>query len=207
MKIKSYWLFFVLSALSVCAFVGFLAWNEIQHATRHAPQVSLEKPVPNFSFAAHNGSTVSRAELLGKVWIADFIFTSCPGPCLKMSAQMKEIQDALARENDVRLVSFTVNPEMDTPEVLAAYGKKFGAGPNWFFLTGSKKELYDLAEKGFLLAAVDTNDGSGRLEDKFIHSEKFALVDRSGNIRAYFDGADPTTPQKLAAAARHWLAN
>ena len=207
MKIKSYWLVFGFSALAVLTFVTVLAVNELRNAARTAVQVGVERKVPPFSFTSQQGSTVSSIDFSGKVWVANFIFTSCPGPCLKMSAQMKEVQDALAAEPDARFVSFTVNPDVDTPPVMAEYGRKFGAGPSWLFLTGGKQQLYDLAQKGFLLNAVDTGDGSGRLEDQFIHSTKFAVVDRRGNIRVYFDGADETTPRKLIAAVRYWLKN
>lgn len=203
---RSYWIFFVASVLCVASFVGFLAFNEIQHNKAQQPlKVAFSKPLPTFSFAAHNGSTISRAELLGKVWIANFIFTNCPGPCLKMSAQMREIQKRLEKNTDVRFVSFTVNPETDTPPVLALYAEKFSAGPKWLFLTGAKKEIYALAEKGFLFNAVDTGDGSGRLEDKFIHDTKFAIVDKSGTVRAYVDGIDAEAASKVVAAVEHLL--
>jgi len=205
-KVRSYWVVFAVSVLCVLGFVGFLAINEINHHKTHEnPSVAFAKPLPPFSFAAHNGTTISQAELLGKVWVADFIFTSCPGPCLKMSAQMREMQILLKDHADVRFVSFTVNPEMDTPPVLAKYAEKWNAGPNWFFLTGNKKQIYDLAEKGFLLSAVDTGDGSGKLEDKFIHDTKFAIVDRSGTIRSYIDGTAHDAPAKVAAAVEHYL--
>lgn len=203
---RSYWIFFTVSVLCVIGFVGSLAYNEIQHNKTHdTPSVAFAKPLPAFSFAAHNGTTVSKTELLGKVWIADFIFTSCPGPCLKMSAQMREIQSRLEKNPDIRFVSFTVNPEIDTPPVLAKYAEKFSAGPNWLFLTGTKKDLYDLAENGFLLTAVDTGDGSGKLEDKFIHDTKFAIVDKTGTIRAYINGTDEDAASKIVAVAEHYL--
>ncbi|MEO7934470.1 MAG: SCO family protein [Chthoniobacterales bacterium] len=202
---RSYWIFFIASAIGVGGFTGYLAYNEIQHNKTVSPTVAFERPLPAFSFAAHNGTTVSKTELLGKVWVADFIFTSCPGPCLKMSAQMREIQSRLEKTTGVRFVSFTVNPEIDTPTVLAKYAEKFSAGPNWLFLTGSKQNLYDLAEKGFLLSAVDTGDGSGKLEDKFIHDTKFAIVDKSGTIRTYINGTDEDAATKVVAAVEHYL--
>jgi len=207
MKIRSYWLVFAVSAVALLGFIGYRDTSEMRHADRHSAVANVEKPVPNFSFAAHNGSTISRLDLLGKVWVADFIFTSCPGPCLEMSRQMQAIQTSLADQKDFRLVSFSVNPEVDTPATLNEYGRKFAAGPHWYFLTGDKQAIYDIAEKGFLLSAVDTGDGSGRLEDRFIHSTKFAVVDRRGNIRGYYDGDHADVSQQITAAVRHWLAN
>ena len=204
MKMRSYWLVFLGSALSVATFVGFLAYNEIRN-DKATVAPNLTRPLPPFSLAAHNGTTISQAELLGKVWVADFIFTNCPGPCLKMSGVMQEIQNRVGTNPDVRLVSFTVNPEMDTPPVLAKYAEKFGAKPNWLFLTGEKQKIYDLAQKGFLLSAVDTGDGSGKLEDQFIHDTKFAIVDRSGAVRTYIDSSEPNASAKVAAAVQHYL--
>ncbi len=202
---KPYWIFFVASAICVGGFTGFLAYNEMQHNKTVSSAVAFERPLPPFTFTTQNGSTTSKTELLGKVWVADFIFTSCPGPCLKMSAQMREIQSRLEKTSGVRFVSFTVNPEIDTPRVLAKYAEKFSAGPNWLFLTGSKKDLYELAEKGFLLSAVDTGDGSGKLEDKFIHDTKFAIVDKTGTIRTYINGTDEDAATKVVAAVEHYL--
>lgn len=206
MKLRPYWIFFVLSALAIGGFVGALGYNEINNARNHAPQIPYEKPLPNFSLTAHNGKTVDKISMIGKVWVADFIFTTCPGPCQQMSRKMKEIQDALAGTKDVELVSFTVNPEQDTPEVLAKYGQKYGAADNWLFLTGPKKAIYDLGVQGFQLPVVDTGD-AGKLEDQFIHSTKLAVVDREGNVRAYFDGQAPDVAQQVAASVRHWLLN
>ncbi|HEX8372656.1 MAG TPA: SCO family protein [Chthoniobacterales bacterium] len=202
---RSYWIFFVASAICVGSFVGFLAFNEIQHNKAVTARVAFERPLPAFSFTDHTGGAVSKTSLLGKVWVADFIFTTCPGPCQKMSSQMREIQKRLAKNNDVRFVSFTVNPETDTPKVLAKYAEKFEAGPHWSFLTGGKEELYTLAEKGFLLSAVDTGDGSGKIEDKFIHDTKFAIVDRTGTIRSYIDGTADDAATKVVAAVEHYL--
>lgn len=206
MKLRPYWIFFVFSALAVGGFVGALGFNEIQNARRQGPQVSIEKPLPPFSLTAHTGKTVDKISMIGKVWVADFIFTTCPGPCQQMSRRMKEIQDQLADVKNAELVSFTVNPGQDTPEVLARYGQKYGAGDKWIFLTGPKKAIYDLAQNGFQLSVVDTG-GEGKLEDQFIHSTKLAVVDRAGNVRAYFDGEAPDVAQQVAASVRHWLLN
>ena len=206
MKMRSYWIFFVISAISVGSFIGYLAFNEINRGKKaETSRAAFKRPLPPFSFSAHNGSTISNAELRGKVWVADFIFTECPGPCLKMSSQMREIQKRLAKNADVRFVSFTVNPDTDTPPVLAKYAEKFNAGPNWLFLTGSKEKLYSLAEKGFLLNAVDTGDGSGKLEDKFIHDTKFVVVDKTGTIRTYINGTDEDAATKVVAEVEHYL--
>lgn len=138
--------------------------------------------VPDFELRAQTGEMVNRQALAGHVWVADFIFTSCPGPCPRMSSQMQQIQSATANTPAVKLVSFTVDPAHDTPTVLAAYAKNFLAQPRrWYFLTGPQSTLDQLGRAGFKLNAVD-----GSLD----HSTRFVLVDRSARIRGYYASSD-----------------
>ena len=138
--------------------------------------------VPSFQLTSQTGETFERNALDGHVWVADFIFTSCPGPCPRMSSQMHEIQTATADTPDVKLVSFTVDPGHDTPEVLAAYGKHFLAQPGrWYFLTGPQNRLDEIGRTGFKLNPVD-----GSLD----HSTRFVLVDRTARVRGYYASSD-----------------
>ena len=138
--------------------------------------------VPDFVLTDQFGREFkSKERLNGKVWVANFIFTNCPGPCPRMSRQMRDVKDA-SKAHDVRLVSFTIDPARDTPPVLAAYGKRFGADPDrWYFLTGSQQDLHALCRHAFMLGNVD-----GSLE----HSTRFVLVDRNSRIRGYYDSSD-----------------
>ncbi len=112
--------------------------------------------VPDFSLLERNGQPVTKADLLGKVWIAGFIFTRCVEECPLLSSRMAKLQDALATEDDVRLVSISVDPEHDTPAVLTRYAAGFGAHPQrWLFLTGDKTHIYKLAREGFRLGVFD----------------------------------------------------
>lgn len=155
--------------------------------------------LPDFSLINEQGAKVDRSDLLDKVWIADFIFTSCAGPCPLMSQRMADLQDALKGMDDVRLVSFSVDPERDTPEVLKAYGERFGArADRWSFLTGDRKEIYELAIRGFKLAV----DADPEDESLIIHSTKFVLADRRSNIRGYYDGTDPADVARLVTDVR-----
>ncbi len=168
-----------------------LYWLKI-HNSRPAKPIPMLGTVPEFALTERSGQPLTLADLRGRIWIADFIFTHCAGPCPLMTAQMARLQRSLATANDVRLVSFTVDPERDTPPVLAAYAKEFGADPQkWFFATGPKKAIRELANKGFRLSAID-NTGPDRQpdEDTILHSTHFVLVDRAANIRGYYDGLE-----------------
>jgi cytochrome oxidase Cu insertion factor (SCO1/SenC/PrrC family) len=117
--------------------------------------------VPDFALIDQRGRPVRRSDLEGKVWIASFIFTSCPDECLLMTAEMALLQSDLAHLADVRLVSITVDPERDTPAVLLQYGERYHADPTrWFLLTGDKHAIYRLASEGFRLGVVDPAEPS-----------------------------------------------
>lgn len=164
--------------------------------------------VPAFTLVSQTGAEVQRIDLDGQVWIADFIFTSCKGTCPVMSSQMRRVDEMLATEAGVRLVSFTVDPERDTPEVLAAYGAQFGARPErWIFLTGEKDVLRELASNGFHLPASDTPPaGVAQGAEIITHSTRFVLVDREGRIRGYYSGIDAIAVEQLVRDTRQLLA-
>ena len=150
--------------------------------------------VPEFQLTSQTGAPLSRKDLYGKIWVADFIFTNCTGPCPMMSSQMGRLQKATSDLADLRLVSFSVDPERDTPTVLAAYGKHFLAKPGrWFFLTGARSDLNDLGLNAFHLNAVD---GS------LIHSTRFALMDRQSRIRGYYSTGDDDFMSRLESDIR-----
>jgi protein SCO1/2 len=134
--------------------------------------------VPPFELIAQNGEPFSSQALNGHIWVADFIYTTCNGPCPMMSSRMRRVQISTAKTPDVTLVSFTVDPEHDTPPVLAEYARHFTADPvRWHFLTGEPRRLNDLGLNTFKLNTVD---GS------LIHSTRFVLVDGARRIRGYY---------------------
>ncbi|MCS7023556.1 MAG: SCO family protein [Bryobacteraceae bacterium] len=169
-------------AASLCA-TGLL----LAACSRVAP-LEVFGQVPPFQLTSQSGSVFdSQKELKGHVWVADFIFTNCQGPCPRMSAQMRRLQ--AATPPDVKFVSITVDPERDTPPVLAEYAKKHQAdGSRWSFLTGPQQELHRLKREVFLLGNVD-----GELN----HSTRFVLIDRQSRIRGYYDTSEPESIQKL----------
>jgi protein SCO1 len=157
--------------------------------SQRAPSLEVFGNVPQFDLTAQNGQPFHSQELAGKIWVADFIYTTCPGPCPRMTSQMREVQDALLQVPDARLVSFTIDPATDTPPVLAAYAKLHGASPAmWYFLTGPVPTLQMLDRDAFKLGDVD-----GTLQ----HSTRFVLVDRQGRIRGYYDTSDAASIPKV----------
>ena len=162
-------------------------------------------PVADFSLIERSGRTVCRADLLGKVWVAAFIFTRCAGPCTQVSGSMAHLQHDLAGVPGVVLVSFTVDPEYDRPEVLHKYAARFQADPErWLFLTGEREPLYDLIYHTFHLG-VQKNEGPDvRTGYEVEHSTKLVLVDPQGRIRGYYDGTDPDELPRLEQRIQ-WL--
>jgi protein SCO1/2 len=151
--------------------------------------------VPEFQLTSHTGRAFNSMELRGKVWVADFIFTNCPGPCPRMTGQMRSVQDALS---EVRLVSFTIDPNRDTPEVLTAYAGRHHADlSRWYFLTGPVEKLHHLKRDVFLLGNVDGVT--------FEHSTRFVLVDGQSRIRGFYTTAEPDEVKKLIADTRRLL--
>jgi protein SCO1/2 len=182
---------FVYLTVAALAIAGI--W--LQTGVKKPSRLEVYKQVPDFQLIERNGKTVTLSDLKGKVWVADFFYASCPGPCPVISTRLGALQEELAGNDNVRLVSITTQPDTDTPEVLRQYAKRFNASDKWLFLTGDKAQIYNLSNKGFLLTAQDQN---GNAEEPVIHSTKLALVDRNGNIRGYYDGADEANIKLIA---------
>jgi len=154
--------------------------------------------LPHFALTDRSGELVDSEQLRGKVWIADFIFTRCPDYCPALTARMAQLQKRLARDPDpVRLVSFSVDPEHDTPAVLAAYAARAGAQPPWLFLTGPRDALAGLLRDGFRVAYADDGPPTAPIT----HSDRFVLVDRGLRLRGYYHGNDPQDVDRLAVDA------
>ncbi len=183
MKLR--WLFLVLNLFLVIGLI-FLIKNR-DALIQNASPAGLPSygAAPGFSLTERSGSRVSLSDLNGKVWVATFIFTRCAGQCPLMSRAMSRFQSQV---KDLRLVSFSVDPDYDTPAVLADYAKNYQADPNrWLFLTGDKETLNEVA-KGFHVTG---------LGDPMFHSVSFALVDQKGQIRGYYDSNDTEKMKQL----------
>ena len=171
----------LVSLILVLLVVGCSNEQKIPNATDYE--------VESFIFKNQDNKDVSLEELKGKVWVADFIFTSCTTVCMPMTANMKKLQERIAEEGieDVQLISFSVDPEIDKPEVLKEYGQKFDADfTNWHFLTGySQDEIESFSQESFKVT-VQKPDGN----DQVIHSVSFALVDQEGKVVQSYSGLD-----------------
>lgn len=146
---------------------------------------TLYHKIPYFEFINQDNKKVTRDDLLGSIYIADFFFVTCPTICPKMTSNMGYIQKKFSDKKDLKFISITVNPENDTPAVLKEYADKVHADTqSWDFLTGEKEKIYDLAFNGFFVNADKDDIAPGG----FLHSQLLILVDRNGHIRGYFDG-------------------
>ncbi len=152
---------------------------------------------PAFQLTDQNGAKISDKDYVGKVYVLEFFFSTCPSICPKMNKNMLQIQDEFLKNNKFAIASITINPENDTPEVLKEHSKKLGVKmANWHFLTGDKNYIFNLANKGFNLYVGENKKTIGNFE----HSGLFALIDKNGNIRCrkdsqgnpiiYYDGLE-----------------
>jgi len=141
--------------------------------------------IPYFEFINQDGATITRDDLLGSIYIADFFFATCPTICPKMATNMGYLQNKFKDRKGLRFISITVNPEHDTVEVLKEYANRVHADTkNWDFLTGDKDKIYEVAFKGFFINAQKDEVAPGG----FLHSQYFILIDKKGHIRGIFDG-------------------
>ncbi len=184
----------ILIPLLTAAGIYFFREAQVARLASHTlPKTGI---VPSFQLVDQNGQSFGSQQLLGKIWIADFVYSTCPGPCPMISSRMGETQKPL-RDTDVQLVSFSVDPEHDTPAVLREYAAKLNAQDRWHFLTGDKSTIYRLSRDGFKLAS-----GEGGAAGP-IHSTRIVLVDRSSMIRGYYDATDADAVTRILADVAH----
>lgn len=139
------------------------------------------KKVPDFSFTNQDGKTITNKDYEGMVYIVEFFFTTCPTICPKMNRNLVDVQNQFKDLENFGIASFSISPEIDTPEVLKAYAERYGiTNPNWHLMTGHENDIYNLANKGFYLYTAKNEDVIGGFE----HSGNFALIDKKGYIRS-----------------------
>lgn len=184
-------------ALVIVGILGANLWSLVHQksgatseATNSLSELAAQQQLPDFSLTDQSGLPFALSDLHEKIWVADFIFTTCATICPPMTIQMASLQNEFAAE-DVHFVSFSVDPERDTPEVLFRYADDYGAdGSRWAFLTGQKEAIYQLAHEGFNLAA-------GHRGSEILHSTRFVLVDQNQRVRGYYDSRSPGSLHQL----------
>ncbi len=150
--------------------------------------------IPPFSFVDQERQTITEKNLDGKIYVADFFFTSCPSICPTMQRNMLTVAKAYAGKADFKLVSFTIDPRHDTIPVLKTYAEKLGAKPDqWYFLLGKKEDVYQLAEKNYLVSVSEDKQAAGG----FVHQGWLVLVDKKGRVRGAYDGTDKKQVDQL----------
>jgi len=154
--------------------------------------------IPDFSFVNQDGDTLTQQDVKGKVYVADFFFSTCPTICPLMKTQMLRIYERYKDNDSLMILSHSINPRYDTPEVLKQYREKLGVhSTQWQFLTGTQTDVYKLAQNSYLTSALE--DSSAVDEGGFIHSGAFVLIDKDRHIRAIYDGTKEKEVDKLMA--------
>jgi len=154
----------------------------------------IEHHIEDFELYNQDGELVTMDTVAGRIYIADFFFTTCKNICPKMSDQMKILHDHYYSDDDILFLSHTVYPEADSIPVLKAYAKKYGVDTRkWMMLTGSKQEIYSLARKSYFVVLTEGDGG----ERDFIHTENFVLLDKKQRIRGFYDGTAPEDMERL----------
>ena len=171
--------------------VSYISYSRNSSALESLPRLGQ---IPDFALVERSGQPIGQSDLNGRVWIADFIFTYCAGPCPRMTAEFIKLQREFKDTDRVRLVTFTVDPDRDTPQALRDYADRHGAHPTkWLFITGDLREVHRLVVEGFKLGSV---------EDPMMHSTRFVLVDADGAVRGYYDSEEPAAIDNMVRHAR-----
>ena len=193
------WSVLGLAVLGLCSLAVRQQWQKAERVPDKP--LARYRTVPPFTFTERTGQPFDSASLRGKVWLANFFFTACPGPCLLMNGRMQEIQQDLEKDklHRVEMVSFSIAPEMDTPPVLTKYAARFHAETGrWFFLTGDRDAIYHVAHDVFMLPVLKTDPNTKEPDQgEYIHTTKIAVVDPQGVVRGYYDSTDPEVVQRV----------
>jgi protein SCO1/2 len=155
---------------------------------------TIYNSIPAFSFVNQNGDTISENIVKDKIYIADFFFTTCPTICPVMKRQMLKVYDKYKGNKDVMILSHSIDPEHDTPQVLNKFAQDLGiTGNQWQFLTGSKEKTYEIGLKNYMVVAKEDKTAEGG----FLHSGAFILVDKDKHVRGIYDGTTEEGTKKL----------
>jgi protein SCO1/2 len=169
----------------------------------NSPALDEFHRIPSFKLINQNGDTISELNLQNKVFIADFFFTTCPGICPKMTDNMGLLQEEFIEQKDLILLSYSVTPETDSVSVLKEYAINKGVqSGKWHLLTGSRKTIYNLGRNAYF---IEEDLGVKKVEDDFLHTENFVLIDRNKHIRGIYNGLNKSSVEQLMADVRTLL--
>lgn len=214
---RTEWLVWGGLILTVGAITVAFFLSQLQQRAGRGQKLPILFSVPDFTLTNQNAQAISLAALRGQVWVADVIFTRCPGPCATMARHFAELQAALPARQPIKLISLTSDPEFDTPTILKQYAERFGADSNrWWFLTGDKAQIRRLAVNDFKFVVVERKPEDRNVpEDLFLHSTWFVLVDRHGRVRgwtnqegslkAYYDSENPEERAQILSGIKRLL--
>lgn len=162
--------------------------------------------IGSFTFLNQNGDTITQDHVRNKIYVAEYFFTTCGSICPKMNEQMKRVNDVYYDNPEVAILSFTVDPDVDTVEQMKRYADDHKVkGDHWQFLTGDKKDLYQLARHSYFVLKPAETENQGDAGSDFIHTNNFVLVDKQSRIRGYYDGTNPEEVGKLIEDIRKLL--
>ncbi len=195
------WLVWSALVITVLVIAVAFAWTRFRESEIARP-LDIIGEVPPFTLTNQFNHATSLSNLLGQVWVVDVIFTRCPVSCERMTQRMNALEKDLPARLPVQFISITADPHYDSPAVLKQYAeaRRLNQG-RWQFLTGLKRDVYGLSVNGLKFAVID-NENKTAPEDLFVHSTKFALVDRYGKIRGYFEGTEEEERKQLLLAVK-----
>lgn len=161
--------------------------------------------IGDFSFTNQDGKTITQDDVKNKVYVVEYFFTTCKTICPIMNQNMQKVHEAFKDNEQFKILSFTVDPENDTPQQLKSYAEAHQTGKNWHFLTGKKEDLYHLARTSYFVLKPAEAENQGDVGSDFIHTNNFVLIDQQKRIRAYYDGTNPKEIDKLIKDVKQLL--
>lgn len=182
---------------------GVPVMHTVADADGNKREDTLFRTIPPFTLIDQDGKPATEALAKNKIHIADFFFTRCGTICPKIQSNLTRVQELFKANSDIVFLSYSVDPVNDQPKELKVYAQRYGAIPGkWYFLTGDKGVIYNLAQRGYFLPVVDHGVSYGKPDETFIHSEKLVLVDKQGIIRGFYDGTNKEDIERLIAEIR-----
>lgn len=188
---KKGWFYIIFFSVLVVAFYGVM--TKVTDISK--PKMPALNAVRPFKFVRQDGDTVTEKDISGKVFVAEYFFTTCKGICPKMNRNMQALHEEMKNDNRFLILSHTVDPERDSVSALKHYADSLHAGKNWWFLTGEKASLYKTARESYILD--DPQNSSKNITEQFLHTQLFALIDQEGMVRGIYDGLKKDELQQL----------